>query len=48
MREPGVPPSCTMLGVIALGYPSSEDKPRSAAYASRRRPFGEMFHIGRW
>jgi nitroreductase len=48
MRELGVPPSCTMLGVIALGYPSLEDQPRSAAFTKRRRPFEEMFHIGRW
>jgi nitroreductase len=48
MRELGVPPSCTMLGVIALGYPASEDKPRGALFAKRRRSFEEMFHIGRW
>ncbi len=48
VRQLGVPPSCTMLGVIALGYPSSEDKPRSSVFTKRRRPFEEMFHIGRW
>ncbi|TMC38081.1 MAG: hypothetical protein E6J28_06695, partial [Chloroflexi bacterium] len=48
VRELGVPPSCTMLGVIALGYPSSEDKPRGSVFTIRRRPFEEMFHIGRW
>jgi nitroreductase len=48
MRELGVPPSCIMLGVIALGYPSSEDKPISAIFTKRRRPFEEMFHFGRW
>jgi nitroreductase len=48
VRELGVPPSCIMLGVIALGYQSSEDKPRSALFTSRRRPFEEMFHSGRW
>ncbi|HEX9363136.1 MAG TPA: nitroreductase family protein [Candidatus Dormibacteraeota bacterium] len=48
VRELGVPPSCTMLGVIALGYPSSEDKPRGSVFTRRRRPFEEMFHIGRW
>jgi len=48
LRELGVPPSCTMLGVIALGYPSQEDKPRAALFAKRRRPFEEMFHAGRW
>jgi len=48
VRELGVPPSCTMLGVIALGYPSSEDQPRSSLFAKRRRPFEGMFHFGRW
>jgi hypothetical protein len=48
VRELGVPPSCTMLGVIALGYPSSDDKPRTSAFTRRRRPYEEMFHIGRW
>jgi len=48
MRELGIPPSCEMLGVIALGYPSPNDAPRSSLFAKRRRPFEEMFHFGRW
>src|SRR5947199_8785769 len=48
LRELGVPPSCTMLGVIALGYPSSTLKPPGSVFATRRRPFQEMFHFGRW
>jgi nitroreductase len=48
VRELGVPAHCTMLGVIALGYPSSDDKPRSSVFTKRRRPFEEMFHFGRW
>src|SRR5947209_5930352 len=48
VRQLGVPPSCTMLGVIALGYPSSEDKPRGSLFTRRRRPVEEMFHFGRW
>ena len=48
VRELGVPDSCIMLGAIALGYPSDEDKPRTALFAKRRRPFEEMFHTGRW
>jgi nitroreductase len=48
VRELGVPGSCIMLGAIALGYPSAEDKPRTALFAKRRRPFEEMFHVGRW
>jgi nitroreductase len=48
MRELGIPSSCQLLGVIALGYPSAEDKARAAVFAKRRRPFEEMFHFGRW
>jgi nitroreductase len=47
-RELGVPATCDMLGVIALGYRSAADAPRSAVYAKRRRPFEDMFHFGRW
>jgi nitroreductase len=47
-RELGIPSSCQLLGVIALGYPSRDDLPRSLAFAKRRRPFEEMFHFGRW
>jgi nitroreductase len=48
MRELGIPASCQLLGVIALGYPSPGDLSRSSAFAKRRRPFEEVFHFGRW
>lgn len=48
MRELGIPPSCKLLGVIALGYQHPDDKPRGSALSRRRRPFEEMFHFGRW
>ena len=48
MRDLGIPSSCQLLGVIALGYPSPEDVPRGSVFAKRRRPFEEMFHFGRW
>ena len=48
VRELGVPPDCAMLGVIALGYRSPEDTFRGSGFTRRRRPFEEMFHIGRW
>jgi len=48
MRELGIPSSCQLLGVIALGYPSPEDKARGAVFAKRRRPFEDMFHFSRW
>jgi len=48
VRELGIPPSCIRLGVIALGYMSPEDKPRTTIFTKRRRPYEEMFHFGRW
>jgi len=48
IRQLGIPASCQLLGVMALGYPSPEDKPRGSVFAKRRRPFEEMFHFGRW
>ncbi len=48
LRELGVPADCALLGVIALGYPSPDSKPRPAAFAARRRAFDDMFHFGRW
>jgi nitroreductase len=48
MRELGIPSTCQLLGVIALGYPSSGETPRASAFAKRRRPFEDMFHFGRW
>jgi nitroreductase len=47
-RELGVPEGCEMLGVIALGYASADDRPSGSAVTRRRRPFEEMFHFGRW
>jgi nitroreductase len=47
-RALGVPAGCKLLGVIALGYPSPEDKPRGSALSRRRRAFESMFHFGRW
>ena len=44
----GVPPDCKLLGVIVLGYPSSDDQPRGSMLSRRRRAFDSMFHFGRW
>ncbi len=48
MRELGVPAGCKLLGVVALGYASPEDRPRGSVFARRRRAFEDMFHVGRW
>lgn len=47
-RTLGVPADCKLLGVIALGYPAADDKPRGSVFARRRREFDSMFHMGRW
>ena len=47
-RALGVPAACDLLGVIALGYPAADDRPRGSAFSRRRRPFEDMFHFGRW
>ncbi len=44
----GVPEQCKLLGVIALGYTSPDDRPRGSAFTRRRRAFESMFHFGRW
>ena len=44
----GIPPDSKLLGPIAIGYISPEDKPRTSAFAKRRRAFEDMFHFGRW
>ena len=44
----GVPADCKLLGVIAIGYPSPDDKPRGSVFTRRRRAFESMFHFGRW
>lgn len=48
MARLGVPPTAKLLGVIALGYASDEDRPAGSILSRRRRPFAEMFHFGRW
>jgi nitroreductase len=44
----GVPADCKLLGVIALGYASPDDRPHGSVFTRRRRPFESMFHFGRW
>jgi nitroreductase len=48
VRELGIPGDCIPLGVIALGYPSPEDRPMGSMLTRPRRPFEDMFHFGRW
>ncbi len=48
MRALGVPADCKLLGTIALGYPSPNDKPKGSALVRRRRAFESMFHFGHW
>ena len=48
MQTLGVPAQCKLLGVIALGYTSPDDRPRGSVFTRRRRAFESMFHFGRW
>jgi len=47
-RHLGVPADNKLLGPIAIGYPSAEDRPSGSALSRRRRAFESMFHFGRW
>jgi nitroreductase len=47
-RKLDVPAESKLLGPIAIGYISPEDRPRASMFAKRRRAFDDMFHFGRW
>ena len=47
-RTLGAPPDSKLLGVIAMGYPSADDRPKGSMFSRRRRAFESMFHFGRW
>jgi nitroreductase len=47
-RRLGVPDGSKLMGVIALGYPAADEKPRGSVFARRRRAFEDMFHFGKW
>ncbi len=48
MQKLGVPQQCKLLGVIALGFASPDDRPSGSGFTRRRRAFESMFHFGRW
>jgi nitroreductase len=44
----GVPKTCNLIGVIALGYPLESEKFDPSRFAARRRPLEAMVHFGAW
>ena len=48
LRKLQVPAGSELMGVVALGYPALDDKPRGSVFARRRRRFEDMFHFGKW
>jgi nitroreductase len=47
-REFHIPDDHHLVGVVGLGYPGVEGKPKGSAYSLTRRPLDEMIHRNRW
>ena len=47
LRALGVPGGWEPLGAVAIGWPSSDDKPSTSA-SRPRKPLAEVVHRGRW
>jgi nitroreductase len=43
-----IPDDRNLIGVIGLGYPGIDERPRGSAYSLPRRPLDEMVHRNRW
>jgi nitroreductase len=48
LSQLGVPEGCSLIGVIAVGYPLDSDAFDPAPFAARRRSLDSMVHFGRW
>jgi nitroreductase len=46
--EFGIPPDRNVIGVVGLGYPGVDERPRGAAYSLTRRPLDDMVHRNGW
>jgi nitroreductase len=44
----GVPNTCNLIGVIALGYPLESEKFDPSRFAAKRRSLDSMVHFGGW
>jgi nitroreductase len=47
-REFGVPADRNVIGVVALGHPGVDERPRGSAYSLTRRPLDDVVHHNRW
>jgi hypothetical protein len=47
-REFHIPDDRNVIGVVGLGHPGIEEKPRGSASSLSRRPLHEMIHRNRW
>lgn len=44
----GIPTGLRLVGVVALGYPASDERPAGSGRRRRRRPLTETLHHGRY
>jgi nitroreductase len=47
-QEFHIPEDRNIIGVIGLGHPGVDERPRGSAYSLARRPLGEMVHRNEW
>ena len=47
-RRFAIPDDRNVIGVVGLGYPGHDERPRGSAYSLARRPLGEMVHRNGW
>jgi hypothetical protein len=47
-RAFGVPADRNVIGVVALGHPGVDERPRGSAYSLTRRPLDDMVHHNGW
>jgi nitroreductase len=46
--EFAIPDDRNIIGVIGLGHPAADERPRGSAYSLARRPLSDMVHYDRW
>jgi hypothetical protein len=47
-REFGIPADRNVIGVVGLGHPGVDARPRGSAYSLTRRPLADMVHRNGW
>ena len=48
LSDLGVPATARLVGAVAIGHRSSDDRPSGSATARQRRPAAEVIHHDRW